>query len=852
VNNGGCEREAQCFNTNGTGGISTPRTDPSASITGRNGSYPGCGEIIVGPCPTGYRRPNQNSPCIDIDECEQNPCHFRTRCVNTPGNFYCTDCPAGFIGTGLTQCEDIDECKDVILDNGDCDPLTLCTNQVPNRTCGPCPPGYTGNGYDGCIDINECKGEGPAYQNNEGVVKAYILAQGRVLERPIEARFQRWAPAPYGGCANATWCINRPGTWSCGECPNPPPVCRKCDEGRTSEGRSSETFTSDVVEAADEGCKERIDQKTGEIAWMKCTPVPPVMRMATVDGRQTCVDIDECKLGAWNGVEGHKCHYRSSCKNLQSQQLRNGSWSNGYDCLGCQTGFTGGGWNNDKADGRLKGLDTKSTSDEGCNDINECEIYCTEKVNSSYFRKCSGPVKERCGETPCINTEGDFTCDDRIECPYGQKQVGEGVYKRCVDINECLEGITDTGRTPRCKIGNLTCDPENGGCDLNVQCNNLVFPGLRSCSPCPPGYTGDGEPFKWDKGIGGWLSDPAGTCRDINECEVNNGGCDPLQVCVNQVPHFRCEECADGYRKDPVIGCRDIDECGEGMDNCNDLAPCVNLNGTFACRGCQEGFRFRSGTVQIDGLILGTQVCEGGICQDGCEDVDECKEGKDECSAEPIRQADGSIVASERCVNTIGSYVCLAWNATTCTGPAAVADTDRPEVKGILGLNGRVPLFGDKSTPGSSPIKSYYWTLVRAPDGAQPRLTSVTSSTAQASQLSKQGEYVFEVAVTDNCGEVGRATVRVNKLLDEKTIQVVTPPGLEPNTGPGTPRPTPSPGLVPGPGGVTTIAPVAAKPWTKARTNSPTELQLNSGERHQRVLLLLVAAVLVVLQLHLC
>ena len=158
-------------------------------------------------------------------------------------------------------------------------------------------------------------------------------------------------------------------------------------------------------------------------------------------------------------------------------------------------------------------------------------------------------------------------------------------------------------------------------------------------------------------------------------------------------------------------------------------------------------------------------MCEGGICQDGCEDVDECKEGKDECSAEPIRQADGSIVASERCVNTIGSYVCLAWNATTCTGPAAVADTDRPEVKGILGLNGRVPLFGDKSTPGSSPIKSYYWTLVRAPDGAQPRLTSVTSSTAQASQLSKQGEYVFEVAVTDNCGEVGRATVRVNKLL---------------------------------------------------------------------------------------
>ena len=42
----------------------------------------------------------------DIDECSRNStlCDPLTSCVNSKGGWYCTPCPAGYSGSGETQC----------------------------------------------------------------------------------------------------------------------------------------------------------------------------------------------------------------------------------------------------------------------------------------------------------------------------------------------------------------------------------------------------------------------------------------------------------------------------------------------------------------------------------------------------------------------------------------------------------------------------------------------------------------------------------------------------------------------------------------------------------------------------
>lgn len=62
---------------------------------------------------------------------------------------------------------------------------------------------------------------------------------------------------------------------------------------------------------------------------------------------------------------------------------------------------------------------------------------------------------------------------------------------------------------------------------------------------------------------------------DINECAVNNGGCQ--HECKNTLGSFMCR-CSDGYFEDIMdpSKCIDIDECAEGMPACFD---CVNTPG---------------------------------------------------------------------------------------------------------------------------------------------------------------------------------------------------------------------------------------------------------------------------------
>ena len=77
------------------------------------------------------------------------------------------------------------------------------------------------------------------------------------------------------------------------------------------------------------------------------------------------------------------------------------------------------------------------------------------------------------------------------------------------------------------------------------------------------------------------------SCDDINECEINNGGCDANASCQNTDGGFTCS-CNAGFACDGNI-CTDIDECSDGTNNCHVNASCENTIGGFTCT-CNSGY----------------------------------------------------------------------------------------------------------------------------------------------------------------------------------------------------------------------------------------------------------------------
>ncbi len=182
----------------------------------------------------------------------------------------------------------------------------------------------------------------------------------------------------------------------------------------------------------------------------------------------------------------------------------------------------------------------------------------------------------------------------------------------------CNDGFTGDGKI--CTDVD-ECSMNNGGCDLLVTCTNT--PGAFMCGECPVGYSGDG--------VTG--------CTDIDECAANNGGCDVLTTCTNTPGSRTCGACPNGYTGDGAAGCVDIDECATNNGGCEPLVTCTNTTGSFTCGDCAEGYT------------------GGGA--GGCIDIDECMTNNGGCDALTV------------CTNTPGSFTCGACPAGY-TGNGAV------------------------------------------------------------------------------------------------------------------------------------------------------------------------------------
>ncbi|XP_073716736.1 thrombospondin-4a [Misgurnus anguillicaudatus] len=172
----------------------------------------------------------------------------------------------------------------------------------------------------------------------------------------------------------------------------------------------------------------------------------------------------------------------------------------------------------------------------------------------------------RCGPGACFEPSMCTETVDGVECaPCPEGYTGDGI--QCDDVDEC----------------------QFNPCFPGVRCINTV-PGFR-CEKCPWGFIGPEI-----QGVGiQYVQSNKQMCNDMDECQVDNGGCTPNSYCHNTVGAFHCGNCMSGYTGDQTSGCTKIGPshvnagpdrlCGNGQPNpCDINAECVvERDGSISC-----------------------------------------------------------------------------------------------------------------------------------------------------------------------------------------------------------------------------------------------------------------------------
>ncbi|XP_030574575.1 latent-transforming growth factor beta-binding protein 2 [Archocentrus centrarchus] len=569
-------------------------------------------------CHSGYSQViTQNRKfCQDINECSMpNKCQ-NGKCVNTEGSYTC-ECNSGYAKSWRGLCEDTDECRDP----SSC-PNGVCINTPGSFQCQVCGPGFRPVG-ERCVDMNECLnqtvcGRGRCV-NTEGSYRCNCF-QGYKLSVDSVCQDVDECVLP-GVCLNGR-CVNLDGTYRC-----------TCNHGYqvTSDSKSCE----DVNECATgNACPAGICiNSAGSYTCQKCRPgFEP-----SADGLR-CEDVDECTQGdlCLGGVcantEGSyictrcKAGYRVSqdrqrCEDIDECQspstCANGICLNAegsYTCENCPTGYR------------------VSFDGELCDDVDECALPTT------------------CPRGTCTNTEGSFTC---VVCQPGFRVSEDG--QQCDDVDECSVANLCPGQLCLNSEGSYTCRSCEAGFQVSEgghYCEDIDE--CQSPSVCPTGVCANTEGsfscMACDPGFK--LAFDRRSCRDVNECKDARlcvGG-----QCTNTIGSYSCS-CPSGMELVDGTSCRDVDECSK--DDVCIRGQCIDAEGSFLCL-CEAGFKFNTDTAD-------------------CEDQNECKE------------FGSSVCGTWRCENTIGSYRCFAGCQPGQEGELATdCDIDECDNETICGSHG--------------------------------------------------------------------------------------------------------------------------------------------------------------------
>uniref|UniRef100_A0A803T951 Fibrillin 1 n=1 Tax=Anolis carolinensis TaxID=28377 RepID=A0A803T951_ANOCA len=667
-------------------------------------------------CHTGFKTNEDQTMCIDINECEREPCGNGT-CRNTVGSFNCR-CHTGFILSHNNDCIDIDECA---TGNGN-----LCRNGRCNNTIGSflciCNEGYemTPDGRV-CLDINECaldpgKCTPGTCQNLDGSYRC-ICPPGYALKddncNDIDECSEEAEICALGTCSNT------PGSFVC-LCPEGFVVSfsgRRCqdqrisycftkfEEGKCSVPKSRNHSKQDCCcsmngEGWGDPCE--LCPQEGE-AYRQICPFGSGILVGPRDADE-CLDPDICKHGQCINTDGS---YRCECPFGYVLQ--------GNECTDTDECSVGDPCGN----GTCKNIigSFECTCEEGfepgpmvtCEDVNECAqnpLLCAFRcVNTYGSYECKCPAGY-------VLREDKRMCKDQNECEEGihdceSKQMtcknligtymcicGPGFQRRpdgegCVDENECQTkpGLCENGRcintqgSFRCECHdgfnvneaqNECIDTREGYCFTEVlqsmcQVGSSSVETVTKSECCCDGGRGWGPnceicPFMGTMAFKklcphgrGFTTDGA----DIDECKVIRDACQNGE-CVNSMGSYQCK-CKEGYITD-ITGtlCIDLNECNQSPKPCNFI--CKNTEGSYQC-SCPKGY-----ILQEDGR--------------SCKDLDECATKQHNCQF--------------LCVNTIGGFTCKCPPGFTQHHSACI---DNNECAGDVNLCGSKGIC--QNTPGS-------------------------------------------------------------------------------------------------------------------------------------------------------
>ncbi|XP_017064010.1 cubilin homolog [Drosophila eugracilis] len=270
---------------------------------------------------------------------------------------------------------------------------------------------------------------------------------------------------------------------------------------------------------------------------------------------------------------------------------------NGFRCQ-CRPSFEG-----TKCDVDVNECALFEGTDLGCQNGGQCQnqfgtysclcqpgwygMHCTQRKAD-----CSqSSAWEMCGHGSCIPSADD-------------------AGYRCV----CEPGWKTNGLTPVCGEDVDECSDSAAHKPCSTHCINL--PGSFTCGPCAAGLTGNGI-----------------NCRDLDECQTNNGGCslNPKVDCINTYGSYHCGECPIGWTGDGrqcERAAQDFNnptgqapiQCPVGNNACYPSASCFLISGTISCR-CPAGMVGTgygpNGCVNgTTSNCLGNPCLNDGICLD--------------------------------------------------------------------------------------------------------------------------------------------------------------------------------------------------------------------------------------------